>query len=115
MKSFFAICFLILSTLVSQTAAQDYVFVKDSINGEPVSNAVVKCDFIYSYTDSDGKFDLLIFSPTDTLSISHISYNSNKVLRSDLMPGQIIYLNPAEYETDEVIIRARFKGRQYTA
>lgn len=95
---------LLLFLLSRNIFPQIFIEVKDSVTGKPVRNALVFTSAARTFTNGEGKFDLLLFQRGDTLKISHLSYLPKNITYTHALKKGLILLTEREFKTGEVRI-----------
>ncbi|MCC5919258.1 MAG: carboxypeptidase-like regulatory domain-containing protein [Cyclobacteriaceae bacterium] len=98
---------------ISGVKAQD-VLIFDSISQKPIAYAHIS--FMNTekgtYSDVNGKFNLLNYSPDDSLRITHINFVDSIIACSDIEKN--IYLKPNRQILNEVEVRAKKQRKTYS-
>lgn len=84
--------------------AQEYITVLDDSTGLPVESVSVISGSKGTTTNQDGKFALTTFSPTDTLTLSHVAYRNVTYPYEYFRTNDTIYLIPQSHSSGEVIV-----------
>ena len=101
MKYLFSLIFILLTGYVFPQEA----VVKDSVTGKPIFQVVVSADKNRgTVTNEKGEFSLSVFNNNDSLSFSHIAYNSKKVDYKTLRNNSEIFLSPATLHSRGITI-----------
>ena len=82
----------ILSTILSQNIFGQTITIKDSLSDKPIANANIKSNDLGLTSNSYGQADLSVFKDGEAITISHITYQS-KVINKTNVINNIIYLN----------------------
>ena len=82
----------ILSTILSQNIFGQTITIKDSLSDKPIANANIKSNDLGLTSNSYGQADLSVFKEGEAITISHITYQS-KVINKTNVINNIIYLN----------------------
>ncbi len=102
-KKFFYVALLLL-LFGNSMIAQVLVTVKDKANGKPVANATVISNGTRIFTGNNGKFDLSVFKPSDSLRISHVAYVPFETTYKELFEKRLVLLTRRAIRTGEVKI-----------
>lgn len=85
--------------------SQNCFKILDKSNKEPIAFAIIKFDRNGLYSDENGDFCLETINKIDSITISALGYEPQKLLISKLENGQNIYLNPMPILLETVTIK----------
>ena len=93
---------LLLIGIYTNDLLGQIVIIKDSLLNTPIENATLSFKNSGAVSDENGVIDISPFNDDDIVEISHISYNTKKIIKKNI--GKIIYMSQKTNILPEVIL-----------
>lgn len=102
-----SILFFISTLFLIDLQCQIRGYILDSDTGNPVSEATISCNDIFSISDSTGYF-IIDANPKDTLFFNHVAYQFFYLILEKRNEELEVNLIPKQNHIDQVIVKAPF-------
>ena len=99
--------FLMLFAIYCNTALTQSVIIKDSLLNIPIKNATLTFEKIGVTTNKNGLADISVFNNNEIITISHVAYNSKKIIKARITP--VIYLKQKKNILAEITLIEKTK------
>ena len=93
---------LLLIGIYTNDLLGQIVIIKDSLLNTPIESATLSFKNSGAASDEKGVIDISPFNDDDIVEISHISYNTKKIIKKNI--GKIIYMSQKTNILPEVIL-----------
>ena len=96
-----------LFAIYCNTALTQSVIIKDSLLNIPIKNATLTFEKIGVTTNKNGLADISVFNNNEIITISHVAYNSKKIIKARITP--VIYLKQKKNILAEITLIEKTK------